>query len=144
MPSRSTGAVYQKEEPLVSDAFSSTRQFGQQAVDVQHRGYLTFLIGSTTRAPINGGGAGGVEQQIVVLVVGAVEGEQRRPESPGAALCGRALAMLNTPEVLAGVVRVGQHIDDQRQVDAHVDAVRQSQHRLDHIEPGQPYRRTPT
>ncbi len=36
MPSRSTGAVYQKPEPLVSDAFSSTRQLGQQVVDVEH------------------------------------------------------------------------------------------------------------
>ncbi len=53
MPSRSTGAVYQKEEPLVSDAFSarvsslSRRSMSSTPV------YLTFLIGSTTRAPIS-------------------------------------------------------------------------------------------
>ncbi len=53
MPSRSTGAVYQTDEPLVSDAFSSTVSSDKQPVDVEHDGHRTFLIGRTTRAPIS-------------------------------------------------------------------------------------------
>ena len=38
-------------------------------------------------------------------------------------------------EVLAGVVGVGQHVDDQREVDADVDAVGDAQDGLDDVEP---------
>ena len=53
MPSRSTGAVYQKEEPLVSDAFSARVSSVSRRSMSSIAAHLTFLIGSTTRAPIS-------------------------------------------------------------------------------------------
>src|SRR4051794_14577072 len=81
-PSRSTGAVYQNEEPLVRDAFSSRVSSVSSWSMSSVTGYLTFLLGKRA-GPNQAGDAGGVQQQVVVLVVGTADGEEGGADQRG-------------------------------------------------------------